>query len=179
MNWAYAGSSLMDVVFGRGQTIWKFADGSPPDQDDWQTCAVAPEVVSARVAGISHGFCIYDEVGSIWSVKAGKFDYAHFPNRFFYSRESGKSAPWIEVWTEGTDSIPPNPITDVRVTTDELPGGEAILEWETPSDTGGGKTNGFHGEYAAGNRTKSIPRYLIPWHGLLEKPFAFTFRIYP
>ena len=161
-NWAYSGSSLMDVVFGRGQTVWKFANCTPPDQGGWQTCAVDPDVVAARVAGISQGFCLYDEVGSTWSVKEGKFDYNHFPNRFFYSRESGKSAPWLEVWTEGTDSIPPNPITDITVTTEGLPAGEAVLEWESPSDTGGGKTIGFQGEYASDGQKKPIPRYLIP-----------------
>jgi hypothetical protein len=161
-NWAYSGSSLMDAVFGRGHTVWKFAECSPPDQDAWQVCAVAPDVVAARVAGISHGFCLYDEVGSIWSINKGKFDYTNFPNRYFYSRESGGSAPWIEVWTDGTDVIPPDPITAISVATKGLPGGEAILEWKSPLDKGGGSTIGFYGEYTSGGQPKPIPRYLIP-----------------
>ncbi len=91
----------MDVVFGRGNTIWKFAESALPDPVGWQTCAVDAKVVSGRVAGISHGFCIFDEVGNTWSLKNGKFKYSYFPNRFCYSREKKKTAPWIEIWTDG------------------------------------------------------------------------------
>lgn len=64
-NWAYKGSTMMDVVFGRGHTLWKFSDCSAPDGEGWQACAVDPDVMAARVAGLSHGFCLFDEVGSI------------------------------------------------------------------------------------------------------------------
>ena len=66
---AYSGSTVLDVVFGKGHTIWRFSDCTPPDADWWQACAVQPEVVAARVAGISHGICLFDEVGSVWSQK--------------------------------------------------------------------------------------------------------------
>lgn len=164
-NWAYPGSTLMDAVFGRGNTVWRFADCTPPDQDGWQTCAVSPEVVAARVAGISHGFCLYDEVGSTWSIESGRFHYTYFPNRYLYSRESGGSGPWLEVWTKGTDETPPDPITSIAATTKSLPGGEAILEWKTPADRGGGETIGFLGTYTSGGRTGAMPQYLLPMVG--------------
>ena len=66
-DWSYPGSTVMDVTFSRGHTIWKFADCSPPDEQGWQTCAVDPDVVATRIAGLSHGFFGYDEVGNIWS----------------------------------------------------------------------------------------------------------------
>jgi len=164
-DWAYSGSTLMDIMFGRGHTLWKFAECSMPDRGEWQTCAVDPDVVAARVAGLSYGFCIYDEVGSIWSFKKGEFQYTYFPNRFCYSKESGKSAPWLEVWVQGTDSIPPEPVKSIRVDIDQFPAGEALVRWDTPRDSGGGKTLGFQVSYRKGAQEIFMPRYLIPMAG--------------
>ena len=161
-NWAYPGSTLMDVCFGRGHTIWKFADASVPDDSGWQSIAVDPDVVAARIAGLSKGFVIYDEVGSTWSCKQGRFDFHHFPNRFCFSRESGKNAPWLEVYVEGNDSLPPDPVTAIKNDNKELPPGEALLSWETPADNGGGGTLGFQASYKINEKEKDIPRYLIP-----------------
>ena len=113
-DWSYPGSTIMDVTFSRGHTIWKFADCSPPNELGWQTCAVDPDVVAARIAGLSHGFFGYDEVGNIWSLKKGKFNYIKYPNRFCYSRETKKSAPWMEVWVNGRDSIAPEPVKSIE-----------------------------------------------------------------
>ena len=164
-NWAYSGSTIMDVTFGGGNTIWKFADCTPPDPKGWQTCAIDSDVVAARVAGLSHGFFIYDEIGNIWSLKKGKFKYTYFPNRFCYSRESGKSGPWLEVWAEGTDTTPPETVSSIEVDTEDFPGGEALVSWETPKDQGSGKTLGFHVTYKRGGIEAPIPRYLIPMAG--------------
>jgi len=155
----------MDVTFGRGHTIWKFADCTSPDQNGWQSCAVDADVVAARAAGLSYGFFIYDEVGSIWSLKNRQFKYTHFPNRFIYSRESDRSAPWLEVWFQGQDSIPPDSIPSINVTTAEFPAGQALVSWKTPLDRGGGKTLGFHVSYKRGVKEKAMPRYLIPMAG--------------
>ena len=166
-NWSYPGSTLMDVVFGRGHTIWKFAESSPPEEKGWQTCAVDADVVAARIAGLSHGFCLYDEVGSVWSLEKDCFEYKYFPNRFIYSKESGTRAPWMAVWINGNDSIPPGPIESIRIKTDHFPAGEALVVWDTPVDHGGGKTLGFHVTYKRNGRETPIPRYLIP---MAEKP---------
>ncbi len=164
-DWAYPGSTLMDVVFGRGHTFWKFADCTSPDPKGWQTCAVDTDVISARVAGLSHGFCLYDEVGNVWSLRKGKFKLTHFPNRFCHSRESGKSGPWLEVWTQGADTVPPGPIRSIEADTKGFPAGEALIRWQTPEDDGGGKVLGFHVTYMQGDTEKSVPRYLIPMAG--------------
>ena len=164
-NWAYPGSTLMDVTFGRSHTIWKFAECTTPDPQGWQTCAVDADVVAARMAGLSYGFCLYDEIGSIWSIKNSQFKYTYFPNRFCYSKESGESAPWLEVWVQGIDSIPPEPVKSIRIETVQFPAGEALVLWNTPKDYGGGKTLGFQVNYKMGGQEKSIPRYLIPMAG--------------
>ncbi len=164
-DWTYPGSTLMDAAFGKGHTIWRFAEASGPDENGWQSVAVDADVVAARVAGLSCGFGAYDDVGSIWSYRGGKFTYTYFPNRFIHSRESRGSAPWLEVWTSGTDGQAPGPVKDVAAETAGLPAGEALVTWTTPEDAGGGKTLGFHVRYAAGGKTGAIPRYLIPMAG--------------
>jgi hypothetical protein len=164
-DWAYPGSNLLDVIFGRGHTLWKFADCTQPDTNGWQTCAVDPDVISARVADISHGFCGYDEVGNEWRIKRNKFEYQYLPNRFLYSRESGKNIPWLEVWTSGTDTIPPDAISDISEENIPLQAGEALLTWESPEDHGGGKTIGFLVSYKDNEKIKQFPRYMIPLAG--------------
>ena len=52
-DWAYRGSTFTDAAFGRGRTIWRFADATAPDADGWQSVAVDPDVVAARSAGIN------------------------------------------------------------------------------------------------------------------------------
>lgn len=179
-DWSYPGSTVMDVIFGRGHTIWKFAESTSPDRDDWQTCAVDANVVAARVAGLSHGFCVYDEVGSIWSVKKETFKFTCFPNRYFYSREFEKSRPWLEVWVRGTDAIPPDPVSSIKVDTAEFPAGEALVHWKTPEDHGGGKTLGFQVTYKKSDQPESpMPRYLIPLAGKLGEAVRMHIRDLP
>jgi hypothetical protein len=164
-DWAYPGGNLMDAVFGRGHTLWKFAECSPPDANGWQACAVDPDVVAARVAGLSAGFCLFDEVGHIWSIQGGKFEYTYFPNRACFSRESGRSAPYLEVWVGFEDREPPQAVEEIRAAVESLPAGEALVAWNTPEDRGGGKTLGFHVEFSRAGTTSAVPRYLVPLAG--------------
>jgi hypothetical protein len=160
-DWAYPGSTFMDVAWGRGHTIWKFADATPQDQDGWQTVAVDPDVVAARVAGLSDGFALYDDVGSIWSLTDGTFTFKNFPNRFFASREQNNAAPYMEVWIAGENKTPPAPVTEITVDAESVPAGEAIVRWKTPVASGGAKTLGFNVRY----QNLDVPRYLVPMAG--------------
>ena len=165
-EWAYPGSSVLDVIFGRGNTLWRFAECSPPDGEGWQTCAMEPDIVAARLAGLSHGFSLYDEVGSVWAIEKGRFKFTYFPNRFCYSRESKESAPWMEVWTQDTDSTPPEAVRALEeVSLEGLREGEVLLKWKTPRDHGGGKTLGFQATYRLNGQDKVVPRYLVPMAG--------------
>jgi hypothetical protein len=169
-DWAYPGSTLMDVVFGKGNTIWKFANNTSPDRKGWQVCAIDPDVIAARAAKLSYGFCAYDEVGNEWSLTEGEFRYRWFPNRFCYSRERKGDAPWLEVWVDGEDRVPPDQVTAIHVDRENLPPGEAVIEWETPKDMGGGKTLGFIVTCLSDNREIEFPRYLVPMAGNPGEP---------
>ncbi len=164
-DWAHPGSTIMEASFGRGGTIWKFAEASPPDPEGWQRCAVDADVVAARAAGLSRGFLVADEVGHTWSLDKGAFEYTYFPNRWGYSRESRGDEPWMEVWVNGEDAIPPEPVSEIRVEVEGLPRGEALVRWATPKDHGGGKTLGFHVAYVQNGQEKEAPRYMTPMAG--------------
>jgi hypothetical protein len=164
-DWAYSGSTFMDATLGRGHTIWRFADASPPDEKGWQAVAVEPDVVAARTAGLSHGFTANDDVGCTWSYEDGKFTYNLYPNRYFSSRESKKFAPYLEVWTDGEDNEAPEPVKAISCKTDGFPAGEALVTWKTPADKGGGRMLGFNVTYEADGKTAEMPRYLVPMAG--------------
>lgn len=160
-DWAWPGSTATEVVFGLGHTLWRFADCTRPDADGWQTCAVEPDVVAARAAGLSYGFCLYDEVGSTWSAKDGDFTYHLFPNRMIYSRESLKSQPFFEIWMDGADTEPPDTVESISSDVSGLPPGEALVSWRTPGDAGSGVL-GFNVACGTGDQLMPLPRYLIP-----------------
>ena len=164
-NWAWPGSCILDAAFGRGGTIWRFADAAPPDEAGWQTVAVDPAVVAANVAGLSCGFAACDDTGSEWRYEKGRFDWTYFPNRMIHSCRDRRHGPWLEIWTDGEDRQPPEPVTDIAVRTDDLPAGEAIVSWTTPPDNGPAGVLGFAVTYQAGRRRGEVPRYLIPMAG--------------
>jgi hypothetical protein len=135
--WTVPGSDLCSVILGQGGTLWRMADAFPPDGQGWQRVAVDPAVVAARVAGISHGFLVFDDTGSEWEHRGERFTFHLFPNRFVYSREAGpKNAPYLTVTLGEGDKQPPPAPGDLRGEAGDLPAGEAWLSWTTPRDVG-------------------------------------------
>lgn len=158
-DWAYPGSDLTAVMMGEGGTIWATWDATPPDAEGWQTVAVEPRVVAARVAGLSHGFVVFDDTGSEWTRNGEQYRRLTFPNRFVHSRESGaKTAPYFTIYLGDEDKQPPTAPTDIRQEQATLPAGEAILSWAGPADA-----LGFNVRLAQGTAfDHPVPRYLIP-----------------
>ncbi|PCJ62870.1 MAG: hypothetical protein COA79_01720 [Planctomycetota bacterium] len=168
-DWSFAGSTVLDVIFGLGHTTWKFADCTQPDDNGWQTVAVDPKVIAAKVAGISFGFAVNDEVGSEWTDQDNKFKFRHYPNRFCYSRHNKKNkAPYLEIWTSEKDSKGPNAVKYIKVITKGFKPGEALVKWITPSDVGKAGVIGYDVTYLDANgKSKHFPRYLIPMAGVV------------
>lgn len=159
VSWAYRGSDLCEVIFGRGGSRWETTDVAPPANDGWQTIAVAPEVVAARVAGCSYGLFVFDDTGSEWTHEGDQFKLRLFPNRFVYSRESGeRNAPYLTVELGERDQEPPDAPGELQVGTKNLPPGEALVSWLTPTDHGPGETIGFHARLNG----DPLHRYLLP-----------------
>ena len=152
------------MVLGNGGTTWRMADASPPDRDGWQRVPVDPHVVAARVAGLSHGFLVFDDTGSEWTRAGEKFTFRLFPNRFVYSREQNRaSAPYFTIELGPDDRRPPAAPSGLRVEpgTALLPAGEALVSWVTPRDDGPAGTLGFFVTLDG----RALPRELIPLAG--------------
>jgi hypothetical protein len=164
-DWAFPGSTFLDVAWGKGHTLWRFADAAKPDAAGWQTVAVEPAVVAANAAGLSHGFALMDDVGTEWSVKGGTYTQTLMANRYFNSRHQSKSEPWLEVWTGGEDRKAPEAVKAAAVKTAGLPAGMALVSWQTPVDPEGGRVLGFQVTWSTGGKSAPVPRYLIPMAG--------------
>ena len=180
-RWAYPGSDITAVMMGMGNTLWRFAEASPPDKDGWQVVAVEPAVVAARLAGISWGFVVMDDVGSEYERNGEKFTYKQFPNRFVSSREDRRFAPYMTVYLDAEDKEPPDPPQDMSAGADGLPAGEALVTWRTPADRGPAGTLGFIARLAAGqafdwDSARVVPQYLVPMAGAPGTPVRMHLR---
>lgn len=180
--WAYPDSDLTAATLSQGNTFWRFADATPPDKEGWQVIPVDPRVVAARVAGISHGFVVVDDVGSEYEREGERFKYKLFPNRFAFSHEQGNAKPYFVVTTEGEDRDAPATVTELRQSAGEsLPAGEAVVTWTTPVDAGGAGTIGFLARYttdgrADWDRATPLPQYLVPMAGALASRVEMRLR---
>lgn len=166
--WAYPGSDITAVINGMGNSLWGFADATPPDKDGWQTVAVRPDVLAARVAGLSHGLVVMDDVGSEYTRNGNQFTYHSFPNRFVHSRESSrKTAPFLTVTLGPEDAVLPGRPESVAAQPGEIPPGELVVTWATPADTGPAGTLGFVARYTTADRfnwdsATPVPQYMVP-----------------
>lgn len=173
VSWTIPGSDLCDVMLGQGGTTWRTADASPPDPQGWQTVAVDPAIVAARVAGISDGFLLFDDTGSEWSRDGDKFTPIPFPNRFLFSRDQNRgAAPYLTVTLGAEDRNAPATAGRIRSEAGDLPAGEALVSWDTPADRGASGTIGFLVRVDG----KEVPRYLIPLAGALGERVTMHLR---
>jgi 3D (Asp-Asp-Asp) domain-containing protein len=157
--WAYRGSDLCEVIFGRGGSRWQTTDASSVGQDGWQTMAVDPRVIAARVANCSYGLFVFDDTGSEWSRDGERFELRLFPNRFIYSREAGeRNVPYLTVELGQADSEPPEAPAGIELESRRMPSGEVRVSWLTPKDRGPGETIGYQIKLDS----QPLPRYLIP-----------------
>ncbi len=169
--WSFPGSDIVSVINGAGNTLWRFADATPPDKDGWQTIAVDPSVVAARVAGISHGFVLFDDVGSEYERNGEQFKFNHMLNRLVSSREEGKNrAPYFTINVGPEDHDAPDDVANISSDTANLPAGEASIHWLTPKDHGPAGVIGFLGRYSEApdadwDKATPLPQYLMPMAG--------------
>lgn len=169
--WAFPGSDLLAVCLGNGNTRWRYAEATAPDKDGWQSVAVDADVMAARVAGISYGFVMIDDIGSEYERNGDAFKFTLMLNRFVSSRESGpKSAPYMMVKLGAEDRKPPGTPAGMEQLPGRLPAGETTLKWITPADEGPAGVIGFVVRYADGGtldweKAKPVPQYLVPMAG--------------
>ncbi len=159
--WSFPGSDLTSVVLGQGGSFWRMADATPPDKEGWQTIAIAPEVLAARVAGLSHGLFLFDDTGTEWTRQGDQFRMSLFPNRFIFGKDENASrAPFLTVELGASDTQSPQAPTGLKVESgsDRLPSGEAIVSWLAPKDEGPAGTLGFFVQVDG----RDVPRHMVP-----------------
>ncbi|MDF1552144.1 MAG: DUF4091 domain-containing protein [Deferrisomatales bacterium] len=170
-TWAWPGSDVTAVMNGQGNTLWRFAEATLPDAGGWQTVAVDPAVVAARVAGISYGFVVFDDVGSEYRRDGDAVTFQRFPNRYVSSREAGAAqAPYFTVALGAEDRLPPAAPEGFGTDTAGLPPGEATVRWVTPADEGPAGTLGFQARIFRPGALEwdsgvPVPQYLVPLAG--------------
>ena len=170
--WAYPASDITAASLGQGHTYWRFADAIGPDKRGFQRIKVDPRVIAARIAGISHGFVVFDDVGNEYTRDGEKFEYHVFPNRYVHSRQARQSRrPYFQVEFLGRDDETPGTVEGLTfVEPIDLPPGEAVVTWRTPVDQGNAGVIGFFCWYSPGapldwENARDVPRYLIPLAG--------------
>lgn len=164
--WSYPSSDFTSVILGSGNSWWGSFEPTDVDEKGWQKVEVSPQVIAARIAGLSHGFLIFDDVGSEWKRTGDKFEVFPFPNRYIYSRQQNASvAPYFTIQVGAEDRQAPQKPTGLVSDSAELPAGEAIVRWKTPSDIGPAGPLGF--EVQIDNRR--VPLYLVPKGDLADQ----------
>lgn len=141
--WTADGGDLCRVVFGES-SFWGSEDASSPDADGWQVVPVDPKVIASRVAGVTHGFFVFDDTGNEWTREGETFQRSGFPNRFVDSRDSNRShAPYLTVELGEADASPPAAPNLLQSQAEDLPTGETMLSWRVPADQGAAGVVGF------------------------------------
>lgn len=100
-HWGGDAPDITAVVLGGRGSIWGFGDATPRDADGWQVIPVEPMVVQTRIEGQSHGFFVFDDVGSEYTRDGNTIAYRQMPNRYVTSREGQKRhAPYLMLWLD-------------------------------------------------------------------------------
>lgn len=178
LPWSEAGSDLTSVMFGRGGSFWRHADATPRDGENWQTVAIDPSLVAARVAGVSHGFVLFDDTGSEWTRDGESFTFRLFPNRFVFSKDSNRaSAPYFTIETGEEDREAPEGIADLR-SEEAGPFEEARIVWSAPGDRGAAGVVGYLATIEPeGGAEVALPQWTVPSSDGIEPGGKVTMRL--
>lgn len=91
-------SDLTAVSIGQGNTLYASVDAKPSSIKGWVELEVPPEILLARIHGLSYGIVLMDDTGSTWTRKGEEFKQEIYPNRFVASKDSNRSsAPYLLV----------------------------------------------------------------------------------
>lgn len=100
-RWGGDAPDITGVVLGERGSVWGFGDATPRDAEGWQVIPIDPKVVQARLEGRSHGFFVFDDVGSEYTRHDNVIEYKQLPNRYVSSREGQRRyAPYFSLWLE-------------------------------------------------------------------------------
>jgi hypothetical protein len=116
--WTQPDSTVCDVTWGNGGSVENYGFAKA-EGDNWWTIPVDPRVVAAMRAD-SFGLIVQEESGW-WAPKNA--------NIFVFSREKKGAAPTLTVEWAAAEAAAPSPVKDIKVSTDNLDDGQAVLEF--------------------------------------------------
>jgi hypothetical protein len=164
-RWAGPGSNFLDVLWGRGGTIW--SQGlAQQDASGWVEIPLDGRLLEACAAGLSHGLAVSDDTGQVSNVHPEADPGVH-PNHGFFSREQSGSEPRILATLEPRGTFQP---ATLPVEAAAWPGGADFesggleVSWPGPRD---------EAEYASllgyrirlglnGAEPRELPRWMHP-----------------
>jgi len=165
LRWAGAGSDVTDVIMSHGNTL--IAELNVHQESwGWQSVEVPPEMAQAVINGESYGLVLHDGKGQLRDQNGS------FIKKRFNSRDSGSSAPYLEVTVREAPAGVPHPPEDVEIAAAPdlaglSSGGARVLI--TPR--GKGDERGSYYEVVTSydpldsrnvDSAEPVPRYLLP-----------------
>lgn len=117
-HWAGPGSTIADVTWGNGGSVENYGFAKA-EGDDWWTIPVDPRIVAAMRTD-SFGLIVQEESGW-WAGRNANIN--------IYSKEKKGAAPTLIVNWSQPDREAPSPVMSVKVSTDNLDDGQAVLEF--------------------------------------------------
>ncbi len=94
--WTRAGSSLLDVVFARGGTLWSQAVVEKPVAG-WYRITIDPRLLEACAAGLSYGLALSDDNGQTMNIAKEIIPETNHGNNYFFAREQSNAKPVLVV----------------------------------------------------------------------------------
>jgi len=191
-EWAYPGSKLYSVIMGNGNSIHCHGEREYRG-DGWWRIAVEPRLVSALVAGLSHGLVVEEETSNAGSLGS---------NNFVHSRESGQYAPYLVVKVSDAATRPPRAPAEVKV--EEAPefatmtqgaarvrllvpegafgylvrvNGNPAPGWQVPTAEAPGSWQSFVLEYLPGGQNIEVEIRVVDAAGLASPPATARGRV--
>ncbi len=101
--WAGPGSDFLDVIWGRGGTIWTRSQ-AVQDAQGWVEIPLDGRILEACAAGLSYGLAVSDDSGQVCNIHR-EVDPSVNPNHTFFSRENRGSEPLIVAVTEASPGL--------------------------------------------------------------------------
>lgn len=163
-TWTRAGGDLSCVINGNGHTRWSTAPATPPDANQRQRIRFDPIILAAVRADLSCGLALTDDIGHEYERRGDRFTFKPFRNRFVASRHwRPGTAPLIHVQLGEMDTTPPRPVSQLSQVHDDLPPGQAKIQFSPPADNDLLGYRLYWIDPKQPDQRHRVPRYLVPF----------------
>ncbi|MBI3828676.1 MAG: hypothetical protein HY291_04120 [Planctomycetes bacterium] len=166
-TWAGPKSNFLDVIWGRGGTLWT-QSYVKNDEQMWFEMEFDGRLLEACAAGLSYGLCVSDDNGQTKNTHKDVIGDGNMSNNFFFSREQNNAQPEFIVTAEPVPVTDPPAVQPAEVKPwphgANFESGGLELSWPGPKDEAAFKdTLGYRVKLALdGGEMKELPRWMLP-----------------